>query len=367
MADGTPTPALPPADAPAGPDAPAPAAASAKLAAPAKKPWALLAGGTFVAAAAGVAAMQLTDAEPAAAAPERAAEAAPADKPQGRVLARLSDGPNSELITYDEVAAEAMARHGAEVLEALINRTTVEMACKKQGVAVSRAEVEAEITATAKKFEVDRSTWLQMLQSERGLNPNQYARDVIWPKLALQKLAGKEVTVTPEDVRQAFVRTYGPKVKARMIMLDNIRRAQEVHKTVRENPADFGRIAREKSIDPTSQALDGVIPPIGMYGSPESRELEQQAFKLRDGEISGIIQLPFPGMQRYVILKREGLTDPIETKLEDVRPLIEEELREQKIQTEVAKVFTEIKARTKVDNYATQTSTGGTANAAAAR
>ena len=311
--------------------------------------------------------MNLVDGEPAQAAPEPAAEQAAAAKPQSRVLARLADGPVTELITYDEVAAEAMARHGREVLEALINRTTVEMACKKQGVAVSRAEVEAEITSTARKFEVDRNTWLQMLESERGLNANQYARDVIWPKLALQKLAGTQVTVTPKDVKEAFIRAYGPKVKARMVMLDNIRRAQEVHAELRENPAEFGRIAREKSIDPTSQALDGVIPPIAAYGPPESRELEQQAFRLKDGEISGIIQLPFPGMQRYVILQREGLTDPIETKLEDVRPLIEEELREQKIQAEVARVFMEIKERTKVDNYAAQTSAGGVKKASATR
>ncbi len=313
--------------------------------------------------------MNLVDSEPARAAPEPAAaeRQQAAAKPQSRVLARLSDGPVSELITYDEVAAEAMARHGQEVLEALINRTTVEMACKKQGVSVTRQEVEADITATAKKFEVDRNTWLQMLESERGLNPNQYARDVVWPKLALQKLANEQIVVTPQDVKQAFIRTYGPKVKARMIMLDNIRRATEVHAEVRKNPADFGRIAREKSIDPTSQALDGVIPPIAMYGGPESRELEQQAFKLKQGEISGIIQLPFPGMQRYVILKKEGVTDPIETKLEDVRPLIEEELREQKIQMAVAKVFTSIKDRTKVDNYAAQTSTGGIKKVSATR
>ena len=364
MADGTSTAPLPQAAAPGTADSPAPAAKNP----PAKKPWALVAGGTFLAAAAGVAGMNLVDSEPAQAAPEPATgEVRQAAEPQSRVLARLSDGPTSELITYDEVAAEAMARHGKDVLEALINRTTVEMACKKQGVSVSRSEVEAEITATAKKFEVDRATWLQMLQTERGLDPNQYARDVIWPKLALQKLAGTQVTVTPEDVKQAFIRAYGPKVKARMIMLDNIRRAQEVHAEVRQNPGEFGRIAREKSIDPTSQALDGVIPPIAMYGSPETRKLEEQAFALADDQISGIIQLPFPGMQRYVILKREGLTDPVETKLEDVRSLIEEELREQKIQTEVAKVFTEIKDRTKVDNYAAQTSTGGVKKASATR
>ena len=368
MADGTSTPDFPPADGPHGPagspaPAPAPTAQSAaKKPSSAKKPWAAVAGWTCAVVAGGVAAFALMDAEPAAASPEpgpaEQRPAAPATARGGKPLAKLTDGENSKLITYDDVAAEAMARHGAEVLEAIINRSTVEMACKSKGVAVTGHEVEAEITATAKKFEVDRSTWLQMLESERGLTPVQYKRDVIWPKLALQKLAGAEVTVTSDDVKRAFVRTYGPKVKARMIMLDNIRRAQEVHRQARETPADFGKLAREHSIDATSQALDGVIPPIPMYGSPETEDLERAAFALQPGEISGIIQLPFPGMNRYVILMSDGLTEPAATKLADVRSVIEEELAEQKTQAEVARVFQAIKERTTVHNFVTNTTTG---------
>ncbi|MEM9700836.1 MAG: hypothetical protein AAF907_00160, partial [Planctomycetota bacterium] len=106
-------------------------------------------------------------------------------------------------------------------------------------------------------------------------------------------------------------------------------------------------------IDEGSKALDGLIPPIAMYGSEETAELEKKAFALEDGEISGIIQLPFPGMKRYVIIKREGMTDAAATRLDEVRPLIEEELREQKVQESVAKVFMEIKNRTKIDNRLT--------------
>ncbi|MFH5803876.1 peptidylprolyl isomerase [Alienimonas sp. DA493] len=346
MADGTPAPEFPTADAPAGP---APAAAPAK-----KKPWALLMGGTFALAAAGVGAMQLIDSEPAKAAPNAVApEQAPAVADGSKVLAKLSDGKNSFKITQDQVEAECLNRYGVEVLESMINRATVKMACEARGVSVTGAEVNAEILAAAKKYEVDRDTWLRMLEAERGVTPTQYANDVIWPKLALEKLADTEVTVTPEDVRKAFVRTYGPKVKARMIMTDNLRRAQEIYSQAAANPENFGALAREYSIDEGSKALDGVIPPISMYGSEETAELERKAFGLKDGEISSIIQLPFPGMRRYVIIKREGLTDAASTKLDEVRPLIEEELREQKVQEAVAKVFMEIRDRTVVHNFLT--------------
>ena len=365
MADGTTPQTITPADGSAGPSAPIPPVL------PGKKPWALLMGGTFALAAAGVGAMQLIDSEPAKAAPAPVEQAARPVADGSKVLAKLSDGTNAETITYDQVAAEAMSRYGVDVLDAMVNRATVKLACEARGVSVTGAEVNAEITAAAKKYEVDRGTYLQMLQQERGVTPQQYARDVVWPKLALEKLADTQVAVTPEDVRKAFIRTYGPKVKARMIMTDNVRRAQEIYREAAAAPDEFGRLAREHSIDEGSKALDGVIPPISMYGSPETAELEQKAFKLRDGEISGIIQLPFVGMRRYVILKREGLTEAAATKLEDVRPFIEEELREQKVQESVAKVFTQIRDRTTVRNFltgvVTDPTTAGKAAASAPR
>jgi len=351
MADGTPSPDIPTADASAGRS---PAFSPAKPTA--KKPWALLMGGTFALAAAGMGAMQLIDSEPAKAAPNAPEQARPVADPS-RVLAKLDDGKNTFKITQAQVENEAFLRYGNEVLESMINRATVKMACDARGVSVTMNEVQEEINTAAKKYDLDPKTYLQMLLDERGITATQYANDVIWPKLALEKLADTQVQVTPEDVRHTFIRTYGPKVKARMIMTDNLRRAQEIYAKAIEAPETFGELARKHSIDEGSKSLDGVIPPISMYGSPETEELERKAFALKDGEISGIVQLPFPGMRRYVILKREGLTDAASTRLEEVRPLIEEELREQKVQEGVAKVFMQIRDRTVIHNYQTDTVT----------
>ena len=351
MADGIPSPAPPTADAPAGP-ANAPGGAVSQAYAPAKKPWALLMGGTFALAAAGVGVMQLVESEPARAAPAVAPEQSRAAD-RSAPLAKLDDGKNTFTITRAQVEAEAFRRHGADVLESMINRATVKLACDDRGVTVSGAEVAAEINAAAKKYEVDRDTWLRTLENERGVTAEQYANDVIWPKLALEKLADTEVQVTPEDVKQAYMRTYGPKVKARMIMTDNLRRAQEVHAQAAADPAGFGALARRHSIDESSKAIDGRIPPISMYGSPETAELERRAFDLEDGEVSGIIQLSFPGMHRYVILKREGITEAAPYSLAEVREEIDAGLRERKAQENVARVFTEIRDRTVIHNYLT--------------
>lgn len=270
------------------------------------------------------------------------------------MMACVTRGASKRMIFEDEVARECIQRVGKEVLDSILNRATIELACGERGISVTPEEVNQEIHRIAKEFNVDVANWYQVLQTERNLSPAQYQRDVIWPMLALKKLAGEDVTVTPGDLQKAFEHHYGPRVKARIIMLDNIRRANEVWETAVRNPDDFERLARQHSVDPNSRALDGSIHPIPRHSGSE--ELEKAAFKLKEGEISGIIQFGTPA--RYVILKCEGRTEQIVTDMEDVRETLTHDLMKVKIQESVARVFETIKNETRVDNYLTDTSTG---------
>jgi len=273
---------------------------------------------------------------------------------------------NGELISYDTVAAECMQRYGAEVLESFINRTIIHQACAQQGIEIREDEVRAEIVRIAKKFDIDPQNWLRVIQTERHLSPLQYEQDVIWPMLALKRLAGKDVSVTEEEMQRIFVRDYGERVKARMILCDKLHRAQEIWKQVKDNPQDFGKIAREKSIDPTSKSLDGQIQPIRRYAGNEN--FEQEAFKLKDGEISGIIDVSSPEAPRYAILLCEGRTVPIVKSINDpgIREEVLKQLEEEKTQTAVAKIFEKLKKDAVVDNFLTNTSTRGVQQASGA-
>ncbi len=278
---------------------------------------------------------------------------APAGKarPSGVYVARVG----SALVSKEELAEECIARYGQEVLENIVNRMVIQQACAEANVTVSESEVNTEIRKIAKRFGIPVDTWLKMLQEERGLTPAQYQRDVIWPMLALKKLARAEIgEVAEADLKKAFVRDYGPRVKAKMIMLDNLRRAQSVWEEVVKAPNDFERLARKYSIEPNSRSLGGAIPPIRMYAGNDT--LEKKAYALKPGEISGIIQV---GFDRYVILLCEGRTQPLVTDLNEVREELTDLIREEKVQTAVATKFDEIKARTRVDNYLTNTSYGG--------
>ena len=188
----------------------------------------------------------------------------------------------------------------------------------------------------------------------------QYYQDVIWPMLALKRLAGQDVQVTEEEMQQIFVRDYGERVKARMILCDKLHRAQEAWNLVKNDPQNFGKIAREKSIDPTSKSLDGQIQPIRRFAGG-NENFEREAFKLKDGEISGIIDVSTPEAPRYAILLCEGHTVPIVKSIDDpgIRQEVLKQLQEEKTQVAVAKVFEKLKKEAQVDNFLANTSTRG--------
>jgi len=289
---------------------------------------------------------------------------AASDSPAGTAKVQTAKTPEAlarvgkETISYNAVAEECVARHGKEVLDDLIHRTIIQQACEAEQITVTEQEVSQEIEKIAKRFNLDVGQWMQMLQAERNITPEQYRSSVIWPMIALRKLAGVQVDIEEDEVKKAFVREYGPRVKARMIMLDNLRRANEVWEEAHRDPEQFEQLAQKYSIDPNSRALGGQVPPIPRYTGND--ELEKAAFKLKEGELSGVVQV---ATGRYMILKCEGRTEPIVTDIEEVRSQLVDQLTETKTQQAIGKVFEKLKEQTRVDNYLTRTSSGGTAGA----
>lgn len=310
--------------------------------------WMAIAG-TVTVLVAGLVLMQMFRAQPGQAAPETAGSAKNPAAKKSDIYARVG----REMISYDMVAQECVARYGREILDDLIHRMIIQQECEAKGVVVTEQEVSAEIDRIAKRFNLDTAAWYQMLQAERNISPAQYRQSVIWPMLALKKLAGEQVDLTEEEMNKAFVRNYGPRVKCKLILLDNPRRARECWDKCSQDPENFEKFAQEYSIDSNSKALGGTVPPIPRYSGNDA--LETAAFKLREGEISGLVEV---ATGKYAIIKCEGRTEQVVTSIDEVRDGLYEELMEQKTQMSVAKVFETIKKNAQVDNYLTQTSTG---------
>jgi parvulin-like peptidyl-prolyl isomerase len=266
---------------------------------------------------------------------------------------------NGEPIAYQELAEECLLRYGEEVLDVEISHLLLQQALTKANVTITQQDLNAEISHAAKLAGVvdaqgrpDFNKWFQMATTEQGVSKEQYLRDSVFPSAALKKLTGASVQITNEDMQKSFEANHGERVRCRAIVLGNMRRAQEVWAKARQNtsPEYFGDLAEEYSIEPTSKSLRGEVPPIRRHGGQP--QLEDVAFELQPGELSGIIQLG----ERFVILKCEGRTDPVEVKFEDVRDVLYQDIYEKKLRLAMAKKFDEIRSQARIDNFLAGTS-----------
>ncbi|MEX0867699.1 MAG: peptidylprolyl isomerase [Pirellulales bacterium] len=234
---------------------------------------------------------------------------------------------NGDRITRDDLAREVVQRHGEDVLESLIARKLIVMHCDSLGIQITDADVQAEIRAMAAKFRLPVDQWLKLLEDERGVTAAQYANEIIWPTIALRKIAGKELKVSNEELQKLYESNYGSRVHARIIVLRDQATAEKVYKLAAESPDDFDKLAGKFSIDVDSASAGGRILPMRRHMGDD--RLEQVAFNLGKGEIAPPLQLN----DQWVILKCDGHVQP-EVKKEQlpaIREALIAELRDRKL------------------------------------
>ena len=251
---------------------------------------------------------------------------------------------NGEDITRNDLANECLWHYGGEVLESLVNKHLIRQECQRRKITVSQAEVNAEIQRMAERFSIPIKHWLEMLEKERGITPEQYANDIIWPMLALRRLAGPKLEVTEQELSEYFESRYGEAVKARMIVCDEQQTAENVRAAAVANPEQFGALAKENSVDGPTASINGIIQPIRKHTGP--KEIEQVAFHIADGEISPVI----PVAGQYVILKREGLQPAVKVAFEQVKMGMIDVIREGKMRGVANEVFRQLQDQADFQN-----------------
>ena len=235
-----------------------------------------------------------------------------------------------------------------EVLERLVNKHLILQECKRRNVSVTATEVNQEIERLAGRFGMPTDQWLELLRKERGVTPSQYGADIIWPTLALRKLAGEQLQVSPEEIDREYEAMYGPSVKARLIVCDTRNKAEAVRAQAVANPDAFGNLAKEHSVDP-SASLKGLVQPIRKCSgdSPLEAKIEQVAFTLKDGEISPVISL---GNDHMILKREEEIAGRNLPKTEQLRSRLEEIVRDRKLKGVAHDVFGRLQKDAHVEN-----------------
>lgn len=240
---------------------------------------------------------------------------------------------NGVEITREDLVRAAVSRYGQTILEALVNRTIIEQACQRHQISVSPEDVQSEITAMAQRFNVPREQWIELIQKERGIEPQQYAEDIVWPMLALRHLARASIEPSDTELEKAFENRFGAAIKARIIVLPTQKTAEKIRALAIAAPDDFGGLARQHSIDVGSASANGWVQPIRRHSGDTT--FEKAAFELEEGMISDVVQVA----DQFIFLKCEGKLPAADVTLAEVRPRLMEELREEKSRRASKEVF----------------------------
>jgi parvulin-like peptidyl-prolyl isomerase len=260
---------------------------------------------------------------------------------------------NGQSVTMEILEKECVKRFGNKILEGEINRKLVEDALAKSGQTVTQPEVDQEIRNTALFYGYinadgtpDVQRWIADVLSDKGKTVEMYVRDAVWPTVALKKLCADQVQVTEEDIRMAFEANYGQRAEILAIVLSNQRTAQEVWEMARSRNTEqfFGELANQYSVEPSSRANFGKVPPLRKFGGQAN--LEKAAFGLKPGEMSGIIEV---GGQ-YVILRSQGFTEPVVQDVNAVKEDLAKEVREKKLTKQMDAMMAKLSSEAQVTN-----------------
>ncbi|WP_145053837.1 peptidylprolyl isomerase [Lignipirellula cremea] len=254
---------------------------------------------------------------------------------------------NGEPISRQELAQECLRRYGHDVLEAMMNRYLIMNACQKHNANVTQEEVDAEINRMAQKFGLSTERYLGLLRDERNIEPAQYGRDIVWPTLALRKLAADRIVVSQEEINQTLESELGERVKVRMISVKDPQQAEQIRQMASTSPDDFGRFAKEYSQDPNSAASWGLIPPIRRHIG--AKEVEEAVFALSPGQISQVVSL----QGQYLIFRCEARIAASHIPPEhrrDAEQRIIDHLRDKKLRVAASEIFRTLQEETKPVN-----------------
>jgi parvulin-like peptidyl-prolyl isomerase len=252
---------------------------------------------------------------------------------------------NNEPITRDELARECLTHYGAEVLESIVNRSLILAACQERKITITDKQVDDEIDRMARKFSLGKDQWLKTLEHNRGIKPARYAKDIVWPTLALRELAKSRLTVSKQEIDEAFASEFGPSVKVRLIAIETAEKARQIHGQAVAKPDEFPALAKKYSKDINSASAYGLIQPIRRHaGDPQ---LEKAAFSLKPGQVSNIVKVG----ELYVFVKcEEQMPPPKGVNRADVDPMLADALRDRKLRSAAGDVFKELQKTAVVQN-----------------
>ncbi len=242
-------------------------------------------------------------------------------------------------ITREQLGEYLIARFGPDKVLNLVNKLIIERTCSERNITVTDAEVNVALAEEVAELKVNRREFIDKFLREKQKTLYEWKEDVLRLKLLMTKMLQQDIHADPEDVRKAFECFYGEKVYCQAIIWPREKHdeAMKLYPKIRDDADEFDRQAKLQNSN--LAAVHGMMEPFGRYGFGDE-EIEKEVFKLKEGEITSLRVWPTgakPTDNYSVVVMKLVKRLPADTtkKLEDVRPALEKEIIEHKIQVQM--------------------------------
>jgi parvulin-like peptidyl-prolyl isomerase len=267
------------------------------------------------------------------ASPTEGAAPSEADDESRAVMATVNGQPIPLARLHDALVVD----FGKPIAQQFVASEVVRQKLIAEGIPtkVSEEELRAETVRAMKQiiqFE-DNPTWEQVVSLRDQFLRQRSLTSRIWDatmrrNVQLTRLAARHVTVSPEELRQAYRLRYGAKWHARHIQVPHLETAQTLLDQVRDG-ADFAKLAFKHSTNPDAKD-GGLMPPITLQDPPSSipKPIVQAVLAMdRPGAVSNPVQAG----TNFHILKLEKVEPPADVEFQDVRAELKADVRDAKI------------------------------------
>lgn len=254
---------------------------------------------------------------------------------------------NGQKLTRNKLGKECLSRFGEQVLENMVYKQLILNACQENKIVITEGDIENELARMAQRFRITKEQYVQTMTKRLNTDVGKYYRDVVWPALALRRLAAPRIKVDPADIKKRMDAKFGPRVQVQMIVLEDQAKAQQILAAAKDPKNDFGKLAKDHSVDPATASIRGRMRPISLNAFEP--EVENAVFKLQPGEVSDVVAIK----NQFLIFKCERLYAAAQLTNEQAamqEKLVERELFDEKLTSESGSIMEELQKRYEVVN-----------------
>jgi len=228
----------------------------------------------------------------------------------------LLDGKPVAWQTLHAPFAEAA---GTGILSEVLTDRLVEKELKRRGMRITDSDIDTEQVAFLASLDDDpaqAARLLDQVRQRRGLGPVRY-KMMLRRNAALRKLVSENITISDEDVRNAYELVYGDRYQARLITLSNAGDARRVVESARANntSAHFVDLVMQHSTDASKQR-GGLLAPISPEDPTYPLAIRKALQTLETGQVGDPVALPDGGVG---ILRLERKITGGHVRLSDVK------------------------------------------------